>query len=224
MDVILLEDVKTLGKKGQIVKINDGYARNYVLPKKLGIEATAKNLNDLKLARKREEKEAAEELAAAKELAAKIKECTVTVSMKTGEGVLLHCHTIALYTGSPECLSHTTVVSRWLVIPIEAISDALAPTFARACLATSRIVDQISSASCSTQPGFGKYCVNSFCAILHISPLLLKRIQRLLVVPASRAIMYFAMLKSPLYNFLKHIQLIVIIYLNYCFINVLMIK
>ena len=77
MDVILLEDVKTLGKKGQIVKINDGYARNYVLPK---------NLNDLKLARKREEKEAAEELAAAKELAAKIKECTVTVSMKTGEG------------------------------------------------------------------------------------------------------------------------------------------
>ncbi len=73
MDVILLEDVKTLGKKGQIVKINDGYARNYVLPKKLGIEATAKNLNDLKLARKREEKEAAEELAAAKELAAKIR-------------------------------------------------------------------------------------------------------------------------------------------------------
>ena len=67
MDVILLEDVKTLGKKGQIVKINDGYARNYVLPKKLGIEATAKNLNDLKLARKREEKEAAEELAAAKD-------------------------------------------------------------------------------------------------------------------------------------------------------------
>ena len=60
MDVILLEDVKTLGKKGQIVKINDGYARNYVLPKKLGIEATAKNLNDLKLAKKREEKEAAE--------------------------------------------------------------------------------------------------------------------------------------------------------------------
>ena len=60
MDVILLEDVKTLGKKGQIVKINDGYARNYVLPKTLGIEATAKNLNDLKLQKKREEKEAKE--------------------------------------------------------------------------------------------------------------------------------------------------------------------
>ena len=56
MEVILLEDVRTLGKKGQIVKINDGYARNYVLPKKLGIEATPKNLNDLQLQKKREEK------------------------------------------------------------------------------------------------------------------------------------------------------------------------
>ncbi|MCR5516118.1 MAG: 50S ribosomal protein L9 [Lachnospira sp.] len=86
MEVILLEDVKTLGKKGQIVKINDGYARNFVLPKKLGIEATAQNLNDLKLANKRAEKEAAQELAAAKELAKKVEESTVTVSMKTGEG------------------------------------------------------------------------------------------------------------------------------------------
>ena len=47
MEVILLQDVKSLGKKGQIVKINDGYARNYVLPKKLGLEANAKNLIDL---------------------------------------------------------------------------------------------------------------------------------------------------------------------------------
>ena len=86
MEVILLEDVKTLGKKGQIVKINDGYARNFVLPKKLGIEATPKNLNDLKLQKKREEKEAAEELARAKELAASIEDKAVTLSMKTGEG------------------------------------------------------------------------------------------------------------------------------------------
>ena len=62
MEVILLEDVRTLGKKGQIVKINDGYARNYVIPKKLGIEATPKNLNDLKLQKKREEKEAEKSL------------------------------------------------------------------------------------------------------------------------------------------------------------------
>ena len=49
MDIVLLEDVKSLGKKGQLVKVNDGYARNFILPKKLGVEATAKNLNDLKL-------------------------------------------------------------------------------------------------------------------------------------------------------------------------------
>ena len=49
MDIVLLEDVKALGKKGQVVKVNDGYARNFILPKKLGVEATAKNLNDLKL-------------------------------------------------------------------------------------------------------------------------------------------------------------------------------
>lgn len=73
MDVILLEDVKTLGKKGQIVKINDGYARNYVLPKKLGIEATAKNLNDLKLARKREEKEVQKSLQQQRSLQLRLK-------------------------------------------------------------------------------------------------------------------------------------------------------
>ena len=86
MEVILLEDVKTLGKKGQIVKINDGYARNYVLPKNLGLEATAKNLNDLKLQKARQAKEEAQELADAKALAVKIEEMAVTVSMKIGEG------------------------------------------------------------------------------------------------------------------------------------------
>lgn len=86
MEVILLEDVKTLGKKGQIVKINDGYARNYVLPKKLGIEATSKNLNDLKLQKANEEKLALEKLENAKVLAAKIEEKPVTVKIKSGEG------------------------------------------------------------------------------------------------------------------------------------------
>ena len=51
MKVILLEDVKALGKKGEIVNVSDGYARNMILPKKLGLEATPKNLNDLKLKR-----------------------------------------------------------------------------------------------------------------------------------------------------------------------------
>lgn len=86
MEVILLEDVKTLGKKGQIVKINDGYARNYVLPKKLGIEATSKNLNDLKLQKANEAKLAKERLEEAKALAADIAEKIVTLKIKTGEG------------------------------------------------------------------------------------------------------------------------------------------
>ena len=67
MEVVLLEDVKALGKKGQIVKVNDGYARNFILPKKLGVEATPKNLNDLKLQKANAAKVAAEQLAAAKE-------------------------------------------------------------------------------------------------------------------------------------------------------------
>lgn len=86
MEVILLQDVKTLGKKGEIVKINDGYARNFVLPKKLGVEANAKNLNDLKLEKARQAKQEAQELAEAKELAAKIEEQAVKVTIKTGEG------------------------------------------------------------------------------------------------------------------------------------------
>lgn len=86
MDIVLLEDVKALGKKGQVVKVNDGYARNFILPKKLGVEATTKNLNDLKLQKANEAKLAAEQLAAAKELAKKLEESSVTVSIKAGEG------------------------------------------------------------------------------------------------------------------------------------------
>ena len=63
MEVVLLEDVKALGKKGQIVKVSDGYGRNFILTKKLGIEATPKNLNDLKLQKANEAKIAAEHLA-----------------------------------------------------------------------------------------------------------------------------------------------------------------
>lgn len=86
MDIVLLEDVKALGKKGQIVKVNDGYARNFILPKKLGVEATTKNLNDLKLQKANAERIAAEQLAAAKELAEKIGEMSITLTMKAGEG------------------------------------------------------------------------------------------------------------------------------------------
>ena len=81
MKVILLEDVKSLGKKGDLVEVNNGYARNYILPKKLGVEASKKNINDLKLAKAHEEKVAAAQLEEAKELAGKLAEKAVTISI-----------------------------------------------------------------------------------------------------------------------------------------------
>lgn len=86
MKVILLEDVKSLGKKGQIVNVGDGYARNMILPKKLGVEATSKNLNDLKLRKANEEKVAQENLDAAKAFAEELSTKEVILTLKVGEG------------------------------------------------------------------------------------------------------------------------------------------
>lgn len=86
MKVILLQDVKALGKKGQTVNVSDGYARNFILPKKLGVEATASNANDLKLQKANEAKIAKELLEQAQAFAEDIKEKFVTVTIKTGEG------------------------------------------------------------------------------------------------------------------------------------------
>jgi large subunit ribosomal protein L9 len=86
MKIILLQDVRTLGKKGQIVEVNDGYARNYILPKKLGIEANAGNINDMKLKNANEEKIAQQQLADAQALADKMKGMSVTLHIKAGEG------------------------------------------------------------------------------------------------------------------------------------------
>lgn len=86
MKVILLEDVKSLGKKGEVVNVNDGYARNFVLPKKLGVEATGKNMNDLKLQKANEEKVAKEHLEAAQAFAKEMENDHVVVSIKAGEG------------------------------------------------------------------------------------------------------------------------------------------
>ena len=86
MKVILLEDVKALGKKGQIVNVNDGYARNFILPKKLGLEANNKNLNDMKLKKANDEKIAQEQLEEAQELGKKIEAGKVELAIKVGEG------------------------------------------------------------------------------------------------------------------------------------------
>ena len=86
MKIILLQDVKTLGKKGEIIEANDGYARNYILPKKIGVEANAKNMNDLKLQNQHADKVAQENYDAAVALAKELEDKKVTVKMKGGEG------------------------------------------------------------------------------------------------------------------------------------------
>ena len=85
MKIVLLQDVKALGKKGTVVEVSEGYARNFLLPKKLGAAATADNLNTLKLQKANEERVAAAELAEAKDIAAKIEAGSVTVAIKGGE-------------------------------------------------------------------------------------------------------------------------------------------
>ena len=86
MKVILKEDVKSLGKKGEIVNVSDGYARNFILKTGKGIEANTKNLNDLKLKKANDDKVAQEHYEAAVELGKKIEAGKIEVSIKTGEG------------------------------------------------------------------------------------------------------------------------------------------
>lgn len=86
MKIILLQDEKKLGKKGDIIEASEGYARNYILPKKIGVEATPKNMNDLKLQKANSEKIAQEQLDAAKALATELESKVVVVKIKAGEG------------------------------------------------------------------------------------------------------------------------------------------
>ena len=86
MQVVLLEDVKALGKKGEVVKANDGYARNFLLPKKLGVEATPANLAKLKQQKNYEAKVAAEQLAEAKALGESLAGRTLQMRARVGEG------------------------------------------------------------------------------------------------------------------------------------------
>jgi large subunit ribosomal protein L9 len=86
MKVILLQDDKNLGKKGDIVEASDGYARNFILPKKIGMEATAKNLNDLKMQKAKQAKVEKEQLEAAQAMADSLAQKQVILRMKAGEG------------------------------------------------------------------------------------------------------------------------------------------
>lgn len=86
MKVILLADVKSLGKKGEIVTVSDAYARNQLIPKKLGVEANNKTLNDLKLQNKHADKVAEENYQAALKLSEDLKDKLVEVKMRAGEG------------------------------------------------------------------------------------------------------------------------------------------
>lgn len=86
MKVILLQDVKSLGKEGEIVNVNDGYARNFIIPKQLGVEANSKNLNDLKLKKSKEEKIAKENKEAAEKLAGELGAGQIELKIKVGDG------------------------------------------------------------------------------------------------------------------------------------------
>jgi len=86
MKIILTQDVKALGKKGEVVDVSDGYARNFIFPKKLGIEATAKSLNELQQKKSSEEHKKNLEKQAAVNLAEKLKDVKVIIKAKAGEG------------------------------------------------------------------------------------------------------------------------------------------
>ena len=86
MLLILKDELKSLGKKGQVVEVSDGYARNFILKKGKGVEANSKNLNDLKLQKANQDKVAQEQFEAAKELGKKVEAGQIQVSIKTGEG------------------------------------------------------------------------------------------------------------------------------------------
>lgn len=86
MKVILTQDVKSQGKKGQLVEVSDGYARNFLLPKKLAVPATAENVNTMKQQEKARQAQMAAEKAEAQALAEKLKSIQVKLTAKAGEG------------------------------------------------------------------------------------------------------------------------------------------
>jgi len=86
MKVILQQDVRGQGKKGQLVEVSDGYGRNFLLPRKLAVEATAENVNTMKMQDKAKKAKQAEEKAQAEALAERLKSCQVKITAKAGQG------------------------------------------------------------------------------------------------------------------------------------------
>ncbi len=86
MKIILLQDIKSVGKKGDIIDANDGYARNFLIPKKMGVPANAENMNTLKLQKSNEAKVAQEQLEEAQRFAKELETKEVVLSIKAGEG------------------------------------------------------------------------------------------------------------------------------------------
>ncbi|HBI72891.1 MAG TPA: 50S ribosomal protein L9 [Lachnospiraceae bacterium] len=86
MEIILTQDVRSLGKKGEVVKVSDGYARNFILPKKLGVQATKQNLYELEQQKAAEAKRQKELLEEAKDFAKKLGKISIKVGIKAGEG------------------------------------------------------------------------------------------------------------------------------------------
>ena len=84
MKVILLQDVKGKGKKGQMIEVSDGYARNFMLPRKVAIEATADSINTMRMNDKATQERIAREKAEAMELSKKLREMTLVVTAKGG--------------------------------------------------------------------------------------------------------------------------------------------
>lgn len=85
MKVILVQDVKSVGKKGQVIEASDGYARNFLIPKKLAVPADSKNMNELKTKQEANKYRKDMSMAAAKELSEKMKSYSITFKLKAGE-------------------------------------------------------------------------------------------------------------------------------------------
>ena len=125
MKVILTQDVKSQGKKGQLVEVSDGYARNFLLPKKLAVIATAENLNTMKLQEKARKAQEAAEKAEAEATAKKLKDLTVKIAAKAGEGGRLFGDVTAKEVSEALSQQHGVNIAKTKLVLDEHIKDHL---------------------------------------------------------------------------------------------------